>query len=190
MELTGRDLNFSIPHDASDFGSWRNLPTTDFEIERPPVIRSINSANGNHHQPKRLLNGSGLNLSIFSTQLSDHVINDEANGNGNGNGNAIALMLGCNSKRRKNFFPHGNDDDNSDGVHDGVLDVQVHPHEPHWLTEFSGVMRNTYGPVTAAKTIYEDEEGFLIVVSLPCADLQRVKVTWKNTFSHGIVKIF
>ncbi|KAM0036161.1 hypothetical protein Hdeb2414_s0014g00423061 [Helianthus debilis subsp. tardiflorus] len=25
MELTGRDLNFSIPLDASDFGSWRNL---------------------------------------------------------------------------------------------------------------------------------------------------------------------
>lgn len=186
MELTGRDLNFSIPHDASDFGSWRNLPSTDFEIERPPIIRNNNSTNGNqsnHHQPKRLLNGTGLNLS----NLPDHVTNGESNGNGNG----IDLMVGCNNtKRRKNFFPHGIDDDNnSDGVHDGVLDNVQH-HEPHWLTEFSGVMRTAYGPVTAAKTIYEDEEGFLIVVSLPCADLQRVKVTWKNTFSHGIVKIF
>ena len=30
----------------------------------------------------------------------------------------------------------------------------------------------------------------MIVVSLPFADLQRVKVTWKNPPSHGIVKIF
>lgn len=175
MELTGRDLNFSIPLDASDFGSWRNLPSTDFEIERPPVIRNTSASNGNHHQPKRLLNGSGLNL---STQSSEHV-----NGEANGNINGMDLMAGCNSKRKKNFFPHGNDDDNSDGV------LDIHHVEPHWLSEFSGVMRNAYGPVTAAKTIYEDEEGFLIVVSLPCADLQRCKVTWKNTLSHGIVKI-
>ncbi|GJR37020.1 hypothetical protein Tco_1212704 [Tanacetum coccineum] len=175
MELTGRDLNFSIPLDASDFGSWRNLPSTDFEIERPPVIRNTSASNGNHHQPKRLLNGSGLNL---STQSSEHV-----NGEANGNLNGMDLTVGCNSKRKKNFFPHGNDDDNSDGV------LDIHHVEPHWLSEFSGVMRNAYGPVTAAKTIYEDEEGFLIVVSLPCVDLQRCKVTWKNTLSHGIVKI-
>ncbi|KAG0460837.1 hypothetical protein HPP92_021134 [Vanilla planifolia] len=35
VELTGRDLNFSIPLEASDFESWRNLPGTEFEIERP-----------------------------------------------------------------------------------------------------------------------------------------------------------
>jgi len=33
IELTGRDLNFTIPPEASDFSSWRNLPSTDFELE-------------------------------------------------------------------------------------------------------------------------------------------------------------
>ena len=51
------------------------------------------------------------------------------------------------------------------------------------------MMRHVYGPVTAAKTLYEDEEGYLIMVSLPFSDLQRVKVSWKNTPTHGVVKI-
>ncbi|KAF2288706.1 hypothetical protein GH714_010881 [Hevea brasiliensis] len=51
------------------------------------------------------------------------------------------------------------------------------------------VMKNVYGPVTAAKTIYEDEEGYLIIISLPFVDLQRVKVTWRNTLTHGIIKV-
>ncbi|CBI30572.3 unnamed protein product, partial [Vitis vinifera] len=65
MELTGRDMNFSIPPEASDFSSWRNLPNTDFELERPPPPVKSNS---NSHS-KKLLNGSGLNL---STQPSNH----------------------------------------------------------------------------------------------------------------------
>lgn len=165
MELTGRDLNFTIPLDASDFGSWRNLASAEFDIERPLPLK-----NGSHPQPKRTLNGSGLNL---STQHSDHM-----------NGEGMDLLAVCN-KRRKNFFPHGSDDDCC--LPNGALDI--HPIEPHWLTEFSGVMRNTYGPVTAAKTIYEDDEGFLIIVSLPSIELSRVKVSWKNTPSHGIVKL-
>ncbi|KAK4783436.1 hypothetical protein SAY86_007810 [Trapa natans] len=50
VELTGRDLNFSIPPEASDFGSWRGLPITEFELERLPSLPS-----------KKQLNGSGLN---------------------------------------------------------------------------------------------------------------------------------
>lgn len=169
-ELTGRDLNFSIPLEASDFGSWRSLPITDFEIERPLPAKSNPNPDA-----KKLLNGSGLNL---STQSSSHV-----------NVESMDLLGACN-KRRKNFSPHGNDYDcclpnNSNS--DKVLDS--HPIEPNWLNEFTGVMRNAYGPVIAAKTIYEDDEGFLIIVSLPCADLQRAKVTWRNNISHGIVKI-
>ncbi|XP_043700530.1 uncharacterized protein LOC122651272 [Telopea speciosissima] len=171
IELTGRDLNFTIPLEASDFGTWRSLPNTEFELERPPPLKS----NPQPH-PKRLLNGSGLNL---STQPSNHV---------NGDG----MDLSPSNKRRKDFFPHGNDDDcclpmNSHS--DRVTDLEVHPIEPPWLNEFSGVMRNIYGPVTAAKTIYEDSEGYLIIVSVPFADLQRVKVSWRNTLTHGIVKI-
>nr|XP_043629807.1 uncharacterized protein LOC122601094 isoform X2 [Erigeron canadensis] len=178
MELTGRDLNFSITLEASDFGSWRNLPSTDFEIERPLVLKD-NLSNGNHHhqQTKRLLSSTGFNQ---SAPLLDHV-NGDLNGNGNVYG--MDLLASCNNKRRKNNSPRINDDESSDSV------LDVHHAERHWVSEISGVLKSAYGPVTAAKTIYEDEEGFLIVVSLPCVDLQRVKVTWRNTLSQGIVKI-
>ncbi|CDP09036.1 unnamed protein product [Coffea canephora] len=172
MELTGRDLNFSIPPEAKDFSSWRNLPNTDFELERPiPALKSNLQA-----PTKKLLNGSGLNL---STQPSNHV-----------NGNGIDLSSICN-KKRKDIFSPGNDDDcclaaNNSDRHQ---DADIHPVEPPWMGEFSGVIRNVYGPVTAAKTIYEDEEGYLIIITLPFADPERVKVHWWNNLTHGIVKI-
>lgn len=168
MELTGRDLNFSITLEASDFGSWRNLPSPDFEIERALVLKDNSNSNHHHQQePKRLLAGIGMGMGTgtgFERQVPD-------------------LLAGCNSKRRKSNSPRGNDEESSDSV------LDVHHVGPHWTSEISGVLRNAYGPVTAAKTIYEDEEGFLIVVSLPCVDLQRVKVTWRNTISQGVVKI-
>ncbi|KAM7526326.1 hypothetical protein LguiA_016228 [Lonicera macranthoides] len=174
MELTGRDLNFSIPQEASDFGSWRNLPNTEFELERPaPPIKS-----NPHSQSKKLLNGSGLNL---STQPSN-------------NGDVMDLSP-VSSKRKKDFFPHsnGNDDDSYltavNHPPEGFPNLEIHPNEPQWLSDFSGVMRNICGPVTAAKTIYEDEEGYLIIISLPFVDLQRVKVSWRNTLTHGIIKV-
>ncbi|KAL3839546.1 hypothetical protein ACJIZ3_024137 [Penstemon smallii] len=165
-ELTGRDLNFTIPTEASDFGSWRNLPTTEFELERPPnVIKNNNS--------KKLLNGTVLNL---STQLTNH-----------SNGDVMDLSPVSN-KRKKDFFSQGNEEDGflaATNGHDRIPDLEA----PHWLNEFSGVLRNVYGPVTAAKTIYEDEKSYLIVLSLPFVDLQRVKVSWRNTPSHGIIKV-
>ncbi|KAL5986179.1 sequence orphan Slt1 [Asimina triloba] len=167
IELTGRELNFSIPAEASDFGSWRNLPNTEFELERPSALKS----NSSHPQSRKLLNGAGLNLST-----TNHISGDGMD------------LSSAHNKRRKDFFPHGNEDDCglSNPYSDRVQDVEMHP---VWLNDFSGVMRHTYGPVTAAKTIYEDDEGYLIMVSLPFADLQRVKVSWRNTLTHGIVKI-
>lgn len=173
MELTGRDLNFSIPPEASDFSSWRNLPNTDFELDRPPPPLKSNL---NSHS-KKLLNGSGLNL---LTQPLNH---------SNGDGMDLSPVS---SKRKKDFFSQGNDDDCYLAVNptsDRVQEMEIHPNEPNWLTDFTGVMRNNYGPVTAAKTIYEDEEGYLIIISLPLVDLQRVKVTWRNTMTHGIIKV-
>lgn len=168
IELTGRDLNFAIPLEASDFGSWRNLQHTEFELERPlPLKANLNP------QAKRMLSSSGLNL-----QSVNHV-----------NGEAMDLLAICN-KRRKPASPNRNDDDSNlsnNSQTEGVLDI--HAVEPPWLSEFTGVMRSAYGPVTAAKTIYEDDEGFLIIVSMPFVDLERVKVTWRNTHTHGIVKI-
>ncbi|KAH7667833.1 HSP20-like chaperones domain-containing protein [Dioscorea alata] len=169
-ELTGRDLNFSIPPEASDFGSWRNLPNTEFELERPPP--SLKNTMSQTHS-RKLLNGSGLNL---STQPSN-------------GGDGMDLSPMC-SKRRKDFFPHAMEEDCCLPVgSSSPQDMDIHPIEPLWLNEFSGVMRHAYGPVTAAKTIYEDDEGYLIMVSLPFSDQQRVKVSWKNSLTHGIVKI-
>ncbi|XP_051114028.1 uncharacterized protein LOC127239766 [Andrographis paniculata] len=168
-ELTGRDLNFTIPPDASDYSSWRNLPNTEFELERPPAAVKGNS----HSHSKKLLNGSVLNL---STQPANH-----------SNGDAMELSPVSN-KRKKDYFSQGNEDDCYLPVNapDRVPDLDA---QPHWLNEFSGVLRNVYGPVTAAKTIYEDEQGYLIVISLPFVDLQRVKVSWRNTPTHGIIKV-
>ncbi|KAK8636376.1 hypothetical protein V6N13_124122 [Hibiscus sabdariffa] len=170
-ELTGRDINFTIPPEASDFSSWRNLPNTDFELERPVHPPSTKSVANSHS--KKLLNGSGLNL---STQPPNH---------SNGDGMDLSLVS---SKRRKELFPHGNDDD----CYLSAIppsDIEIHSSEPQWLNDVSGIMKNVYGPVTAAKTIYEDEAGYLIIISLPFVDLQRVKVSWRNTLTHGIIKI-
>ncbi|CAL9059779.1 unnamed protein product, partial [Musa banksii] len=170
VELVGRDLNFSIPPEASDFESWRNLPSTEFELERPPLKST------SHAHPKKLLNVSSLNL---SSQLN------------HSNGDGMDLSAVC-SKRRKDFFPHVMDEDfcfPTNPHAERGQDVEMHQVEPSWLNEFTGVMKHACGPVTAAKTIYEDDEGYLIMVSLPFADRQRVKVSWRNGLTHGILKI-
>lgn len=171
MELTGRDINFSIPLEASEFSSWRNQ--SEFELERPPP--SLKTSRNPH--TRKLLNGTGLNL---STQPSDH-----------SNGDRMDVSPAC-QKRKKDCFQRGSDDDSciTNSSHsERALDTKIRLVESPWINEFSGVMKQVFGPVTAAKTIYEDNEGFLIIVSLPFADLERVKVTWRNTHSHGIVKI-
>ncbi|PKA63164.1 hypothetical protein AXF42_Ash007960 [Apostasia shenzhenica] len=176
MELTGRDLNFSIPPEACDYSSWRNLPNTEFELERPPSL--LKTTAPHPHQKKQLISGSGWNL---STQPLNHLAADVSD-----------ISHAC-SKRRKDFFPHGLDENlcsPENSYSDRTQDMEMHVVEPSWLNEFSGVMRHAFGPVTAAKTIYEDDDGYLIMVSLPFSDQQRVKVSWRNTPTHGIVKIF
>ncbi|KAM6551036.1 hypothetical protein CsatB_000844 [Cannabis sativa] len=173
VELTGRDWNFTIPHEASDFSSWRNLPNTDFELERLPS--PIKNTSNSH--PMKLLNGSGLNL---STHPPNH------------NSSDVVDLSPVSSKRRKGFFPNGNSDECCLAINppsNGIPDAEIHPNGPNWLNDFSGVMKDVYGPVTGAKTIYEDDESYLIIISLPCVDLQRVKVSWRNTLTHGIIKV-
>ncbi|KAI8556604.1 hypothetical protein RHMOL_Rhmol05G0266800 [Rhododendron molle] len=173
VELTGRDLNFAIPQEAYEFSSWRNLPNTEFELERPPLTIKSNPI----PNPKKQLNGSSLNLSTQPSNAS----------------NGDSMDLSPVSKRRKEFFPNGGDNTECylavDPNTERVVGMEIHPHESNWLNDFTGVMRNVYGPVTASKTIYEDEEGYLIMVSLPFVDLERVKVSWRNTLTHGIIKI-
>ncbi|CAM0879403.1 unnamed protein product [Alopecurus aequalis] len=173
-ELTGRELNFSIPPEACDFESWRNLPSTDFELDRPQPQASKSVAHSSHNH-KKALNGSGLNLS--TPPSSD---------------DGMDLSPKC-AKRRKDFFGHGVEVDcamanNSCSDREQEVEVQTGG-EPSWMHEFTGVAKHASGPVTAAKTIYEDDEGYLIMVSMLFSDQQSVKVSWSNTPTHGIVKI-
>ncbi|XP_022983280.1 uncharacterized protein LOC111481905 [Cucurbita maxima] len=172
VDLTGRDFNFAIPPEASDFSSWRNLPSPDFELERP--VPSVKSAL--NPQPKKLLNGSTLNLSNQMSTLSNCDMMD---------------LSSVTSKRRKSSSPKMNDDDCALMVNppDWISNMDKHSNGIQWLNDFSGVMKNSHGPVTAAKAIYEDGEGYLIIISLPFVDLQRVKVSWRNTLTHGIIKV-
>ncbi|KAJ1297740.1 hypothetical protein BS78_01G400100 [Paspalum vaginatum] len=170
MELTGRDANFLVPAEASDFESWRNLPSTEFELERP--ASAAPSKSSSH---KKLLNGSGLNLSTPPSNYSS--------------GDGMEITATCN-KRRKDSSPAAMEEDCSNSNSDKAQDMDVsHTFEPSWMNDFSGVMRHASGPVTAAKTIYEDSKGYLIIISLPFADFQKVKVSWKNTLTNGIVKV-
>uniref|UniRef100_A0A6V7QU93 Hsps-like putative alpha-crystallin-like domain-containing protein n=1 Tax=Ananas comosus var. bracteatus TaxID=296719 RepID=A0A6V7QU93_ANACO len=149
-------------------------PSTDFELERQPP----SSKTTMHLHQKKLCNGSGLNL---STQLLSHT-------SGDGTGDASGM---CN-KRKKDFFPHAMEEDcclASNSCSDGAQDMDIQASEPSWVHDFTGVMRHACGPVTAAKTIYEDDGGYLILVSLPFSDLQSLKVSWRNTITHGVVKI-
>lgn len=174
-ELTGRDLNFLLPLEATEFCSWRNLPSTEFELERPLPLLKIATSNST---TKKLLNGSSLNL---SNRLPSQ-----------DNSGTFDLSSAGSNKRRKDMYGAGNEEDSYllMNQHNGRLqESELHPTEHPWVNDFSGVMRNVYGPVTAAKTIYEDEQGYLIIVSLPFSDLKRVKVTWWNNLTHGVVKI-
>ncbi|CAM8886915.1 unnamed protein product [Rhodiola kirilowii] len=173
MDLTGRDINFSVPPEATAFVFWRTLPSAaDFELDRRPIIK-INGSS----QTKRPLNGGCLFLSMQQTDDMDR--------------DRLHLQPACN-KRKKDLIANGNEDNCPAliGPHsDKKTCVEIHSPELSWIDDFSGTMRSVHGPVTGAKTIYEDEESFLIIISLPFVDRQRVKVTWRNTPSHGIVKI-
>jgi len=169
-ELTGRELNFIIPQEASDFGTWRTIPNSELELEKPhPVMKSNGTQN-----PKK----AGLNLSSPSNHSGEDGMD----------------LSPVSSKRRKELSPQAMDEEVFFPLNScpqkTQQDVEMHsPAQPAWLHEFAGVMRNACGPVTAAKSIYEDDQGYLIMVSLPFVDQQRVKVSWRNTLTHGIVKI-
>eukprot|EP01018_Ginkgo_biloba_P026823 Gb_28998 [translate_table: standard] len=182
-ELTGRDSDISISVDAESFSAWRNLPTIDFELDRmalklPSATTADNNNNSLKNNPSKICpNGGGINGSGLN-ELSNGIYN----------------------KRRKEFLTLDDDNINDTecclpmGVscvngsrdHEEVQQIEL---LPHWSHDFSGVMRHAFGPVTAAKTVYEDEKGYLIMVSLPFTDIQRVRVSWRNTVSHGIVKV-
>jgi hypothetical protein len=99
------------------------------------------------------------------------------------------------AKRRKDFFGQGGVEEDcamaaNNSCSDREQEVEVQTGgEPSWMHEFTGVAKHASGPVTAAKTIYEDDEGYLIMVSMLFSDQRSLKVTWRNTLTHGVVKI-
>ncbi|KAJ7546367.1 hypothetical protein O6H91_08G037600 [Diphasiastrum complanatum] len=179
IELTGRDLNFSISPDAESFSEWRSIPSPDHDSERlslplqsKPSNASIKKLTSSKISAKT--NGTTLNL---STQLPCQ-------------GSGLHLSSGLNKKRK--ISPSLEVDSSvqllnfSNGLTDLDDDQEL---EQQWLSSFSGVMTQASGPVTGAKSIYEDDKGYLIMVSLPFTDMHRVRVSWRNDGTHGVVKI-
>ncbi|KAI4340084.1 hypothetical protein MLD38_024956 [Melastoma candidum] len=81
----------------------------------------------------------------------------------------------CHKRKKDSFTPRGDEDPfRVNTSSERNIDMELlHMSKPQWLNKFSGVMKNVYGPVTTAKTIYEDDEGYLIIISLPFVDLQK-----------------
>ncbi|MCO5564185.1 hypothetical protein L7F22_017842 [Adiantum nelumboides] len=186
VELTGRDLNFTLPVEAGDFSAWRTLPCTDLDFERSEVCSLSKCSNGSsvkkQHSPKSgevEFGGSTLDLSCkLIGQL----------GGSSFSGSSLQ------KRKRKPEGSCGNNDEECcahNGSHSGeILGEESHQgNHPSWLSEFCGVILDASGPVTGAKTIYEDEKGYLILVSLPFTDMARLRVSWLNTATHGVVKI-
>ena len=170
VELTGRDLNFTISKDAQAYSVWRTLSNPEFDLDRSGGF------NARKQFPKvglGKLSNTTLNLSskLPSTDATDSHIE---------------------KKRRKEVSPVSSEDccGAMESYSQRAFDMESPAVErPFWLSDFSGVMNEVCGPVTGAKSIYEDEKGYLIMVSLPFTDMQRVRVSWLNTTTHGVVKI-
>ncbi|EFJ05856.1 hypothetical protein SELMODRAFT_187227 [Selaginella moellendorffii] len=192
-ELTGRDVNFTIPHNAEAFVDWRTVPSPDHELERLGLpLQQTKSPNGSLRKcgggGGGPLNGTSLNL---STQLSDPGASGlSTNGTMNGNGSSVANNA---KRKRKTYSPVRNNTDAESCVpivtFSGLEELGGGSPQPSWYSSFSGVITQASGPVTGAKTIYEDDEGYLIMVSLPFTDKHRLRVSWRNTATHGVVKI-
>lgn len=169
VDLTGRDLNFTISSDASAYSAWRSLPIIDFEFER----------SGNNCAKKQLYKVSLGKLSGTTLNLSSKLPSSDGND---------SLV---DKRRRKEVSPVSSEECCAmESFSQRAFDMENPSMErPSWLSDFRGIMNDVYGPVTGAKSIYEDEKGYLMLVSLPFTDMQRVRVSWLNTATHGVVKI-
>ncbi|MCO5591206.1 hypothetical protein L7F22_045187 [Adiantum nelumboides] len=173
MELTGMDLNFSLPLEASDFSNWRTLSCTDLSFERSDAL---NTSSQKQSSPKSAdLGCSTLNLSCKLT------------------GGCSFSNLSSLKRKRKCETPSSNEEEgcvaNTSNSGDMLGEEIQQGEQPHWLAGLSGVIVDSSGPVTGAKSIYEDEEGYLIMVSLPFTDMSKLRVSWRNTATNGVVKV-
>lgn len=176
MDLTGRDLNFTLPPEAGDFSSWRTLPCTDLDSDRS------DAPNGGlakkQASPKSVAGEFGCSTLNLSCKLM---------------GGGSFGSPSSHNKKRKCETHFGNEEDccAPNTSHSGeILGEEVQQGEqPHWLANSSGVIVDASGPVTGAKSIYEDDKGYLVMVSLPFTDMTKLRVSWRNTATHGVVKV-
>lgn len=186
VELTGRDLNFILPAEAGDFSTWRTLPCTDLEIERSEVCSLSKCSNGSSVKKQQSPKSGEGEFGGSTLDLSCKLIGQL--------GGSSFSSSSFQKRKRKAEASCGNNEEECcapNGSHSGeILGEEIHQgDQPLWLSDTSGVLLDASGPVTGAKSIYEDEKGYLILVSLPFTDMTRVRVSWLNTATHGIVKI-
>lgn len=182
-ELTGRTINFSLPTEAGAFSAWRTLPCTDLEFDRSDVCSLSKFYNGSakkQQSPKSTVGFGGSTLNL-SCKLIGQMSGSSFNGSS------------LQKRKRKAEIACVNEDEcclPNGSLSGEVLGEEIHQgDQPQWLVESSGVIRDACGPVTGAKSIYEDEKGYLIMISLPFTDMKRLRVSWRNTATHGIVKV-
>ncbi len=197
MQLTGRDLNFLIAPEAAAFSEWRNISSTDFvdseQMSLPSLSKPPNGIVMKHSSSKLAkMNGSSLNLTCHQLPSPPTTSGDSLSLNPGGKKKKSCSLLNtgllppCDNVELECCVPVVNYAGMEKRTGGGV----AHGFEPWWLPDFSGVMKQVCGgPVTAAKSIYEDDKGYLIMVSLPFTDMRQLRVSWRNTVTHGVVKI-
>ncbi|KAJ7525085.1 hypothetical protein O6H91_17G035700 [Diphasiastrum complanatum] len=177
VELTGRELNFSLTSDSESFSEWRTMPCPDSDLHRLGLPLPSKPSNGTIKK----FSSSKSSAKIRGTNLKLSTI---CKGRG--------LHLSSGSKNKSKILPSREMEHIAPmlSFSNGLTDLEKEQElGPPWLSSFSGAMTEASGPVTGAKTIYEDEDGYLIMVSLPLIDMHRVRVCWRNDATHGVVKI-
>ncbi|KAH7353057.1 hypothetical protein KP509_19G076900 [Ceratopteris richardii] len=185
VELTGRDLDFVLPVEAGDFSAWRTLPCTDLDFERSEVCSLSKCSNGSSAKKQLSPKSGEAEFGSSTLDLSCKLIGQM--GGSSSSGSSLQ------KRKRKADLSCGNNDEECcahNGSHSGEILGEIHQEDhPSWHSDSSGVILDASGPVTAAKSVYEDEKGYLIMVSLPFTDMTRLRVSWLNTATHGVVKI-
>eukprot|EP00850_Spirogloea_muscicola_P022402 SM000292S11257 [mRNA] locus=s292:439:3333:+ [translate_table: standard] len=199
-DLTEREFDFEILREAGDLGAWATTSEKEEDGEldnlQPPKSRASSGHKNSFTEglPRKACspppNSSSACICGHDPTLS---LSRDLSTNARspiGEGEASTLVV--HKRRRK-------PPDGAPGFI-GTLGLampfdlqQLSDESPGrsrlWACEFSGVMRGVdSGTCHGAKTLYEDEQGYLVVVSLALTDIRRLRVSWRNHETQAIVK--
>ncbi|CAI5482120.1 unnamed protein product [Closterium sp. Yama58-4] len=166
IDLTGREWGFVLTNEADEFSDWR-ISSLSQDTTTATAAASSGAAG------TAAASGAAATTSAVSAPEQEDSQSHQSLSEGGGGAKGREEMEVEVSKE-------GSPQEQSE-------EQIVQP--PYWLSECYGVLTQVSGPVTCAKTLYEDATSFLILVSLPFADLSKLRVTWRNSLSHGIVKV-